>query len=94
MSGAIHLLPLTPSWCEHGKIYPCAVLVRVQICCCSIYVVYMFSGTQVNKILIINKHSRYLSAVYFKKILDMVWGTTLVGRWETNKIAISEDGRI
>jgi len=54
----------------------------------------MFSGTQLNKILIIKKSSLYLNAVYFQKILDMVRASTLVGRWKTNKINISEDGRI
>jgi hypothetical protein len=54
----------------------------------------MFSGTQLNKILVINKPSLYLNAVYLKKLLDMVRANTLVGRWKTNKINISEDGRI
>lgn len=53
-----------------------------------VVVVYMFSGTQINKILKINKHSHYFNAVYFKK--DIIRATTLVGRWKTNKINISE----
>jgi hypothetical protein len=59
-----------------------------------VVVIYVFSETRVNEIFIRNKHSRYLNAVYFKKISDMVRTTTLVGRWKTNNINISDDGRI